>query len=89
MCCSSMWLCVGTYIDPWRLSLYNARLKENILIDKAEIVVQLGDSSREHALRRLPRALNGGEKERETVGERPTLSPEDDGRRQQGVHSML
>ena len=48
---------VVTYVDARRLSLDNGGLKENVLVDKSEIVVQLGDGAREHALARLPGAL--------------------------------
>ena len=58
-----------TYIDPRRLSLDNGRLKENVFIDKAEVVVQLGDCSREHPLRRLAGALEKTEERKWWLGE--------------------
>ena len=41
------------YIDSWSLSLDNGGLKKDVLIDKTEIVVQLGHRPRKNPLRGL------------------------------------
>ena len=48
---------VYPYIYSGGLSLDHGRLEEDVLIDKAEVVVQLGHSASEHPLRRLTGAL--------------------------------